>query len=184
MPYPQLKATRRKRSLKKISMAVLPVIQLGNSGLRKRAEEITEANEEIHVLAQNMIDTMRAYDGIGLAGPQVNVHKRIFVIDFQVIDEEMDAEAFINPQIISAEGQDVMEEGCLSIPDVRAEVTRPTILVVQYETLDGEEIEEEMEGLPARVFQHELDHLNGVLFIDKLSFLCLLYTSPSPRDPE
>ena len=152
-------------------MAVLPVIQLGHPGLRKRAEEISEISEETRMLAQNMIDTMRAHDGIGLAGPQVNVHQRIFIIDFKVIDEEMEAEAFINPRIISAEGEEAMEEGCLSIPDVRSEVTRPVKLVVQYETLDGEEIEEEMEGLPARVFQHELDHLDGVLFIDKLSFL-------------
>ena len=152
-------------------MAVLPVIQLGHNSLRKRAEEIQEIDEDIRTLASNMIDTMRAYDGIGLAGPQVNVLKRIFVIDFQVLNEEDEAEAFINPAILSSEGEEALEEGCLSIPDVRAEVSRPTKLVVQYETLDGDEVKAEMDGLPARVFQHELDHLNGILFIDKISFL-------------
>jgi peptide deformylase len=152
-------------------MAVLPVIQLGHPGLRKRAEEITEITEDIGALAANMIDTMREHDGVGLAAPQVNISKRIFVIDFQALDEELEAEAFINPRIIFSEGEETMEEGCLSIPEVRAEVTRPFKLKVVYQTLDGEEMEEEMEGLPARVFQHELDHLDGVLFIDKISFL-------------
>lgn len=152
-------------------MAVLPVIQLGHNSLRKHAENIQEIDDDIRTLAENMIDTMRAYDGIGLAGPQVNVLKRIFVIDFQVLNEEDEAEAFINPVILSAEGDEAMEEGCLSIPDVRAEVARPTKLIVQYETLDGNEVKAELDGLPARVFQHELDHLDGVLFIDKISFL-------------
>ncbi len=154
-------------------MAVIPVIKLGHPTLRKKAEAISDAeiNDELRELAHNMIDTMRAHDGVGLAAPQVNISKRMFIIDVGVIDETAEAEAFINPQILSAEGSDTMEEGCLSIPDVNADVTRPFKLKVLYQTLDGETIEEEMEGLLARVYQHELDHLNGVLFIDKISFL-------------
>jgi len=154
-------------------MAVRPVIKLGHPTLRKKAEAISDAeiNDELRELTHNMIDTMRAYDGVGLAAPQVNISKRMFIIDVGIIDETAEAEAFINPQILSAEGSDTMEEGCLSIPDVNADVTRPFKLKVLYQTLAGETIEEEMEGLLARVYQHELDHLNGVLFIDKISFL-------------
>lgn len=154
-------------------MAVIPVIKLGHPTLRKKAEAISEAeiNDELRELASNMVDTMRAYDGVGLAAPQVNISKRMFIIDVGIIDETAAAEAFINPEILSAAGSDTMEEGCLSIPDVNADVTRPFKLKVLYQTLDGETIEEEMEGLLARVYQHELDHLNGVLFIDKISFL-------------
>ena len=154
-------------------MAVIPVIKLGHPTLRKKAEAIFDAeiNDELRELANNMIDTMRAYDGVGLAAPQVNISKRMFIIDVGIIDETAAAEAFINPEILSAEGSDTMEEGCLSIPDVNADVTRPFKLKVLYQTLDGETIEEEMDGLLARVYQHELDHLEGVLFIDKISFL-------------
>ena len=152
-------------------MAALPVIQLGHPGLRRRAEEITKFDDALVELAENMVETMDLHDGIGLAGPQVNVLKRIFVIDMSMIDEEMDPEAFINPKIIESSGQETMEEGCLSIPNVRADVTRPFSLTVEYQTLDGETVREEIDDLYARVFQHELDHLNGILFIDKLSVL-------------
>ena len=115
-----------------------------------------------------MIDTMEANEGIGLAGPQVNILKRIFVIDLSLIDETLEPQAYINPEIRAADGLGTMEEGCLSIPDVRADVDRPFALQVAYQTLSGERVEEAMDDLLARVFQHELDHLDGVLFIDKL----------------
>lgn len=156
-------------------MAVLRVIKLGHPTLRKRALEVSDAefNDELNVLAKNLIDTMKAYEGIGLAAPQVNIGKRIFVIDVGAATGEEDAlpEAFINPKILVAEGSETLEEGCLSIPGVQAEVTRPFKIKAEYRTLDGETVEEEMEGLLARVFQHEFDHLEGVLFIDRISFL-------------
>ena len=152
-------------------MAVLPIIKLGHPSLRKKAEGINEINENIRELAANMIDTMRINEGIGLAGPQVNVLKRIFVIDLTMIDETLEPKAYLNPKILSKENSDVMEEGCLSIPDVREDVERPFTLEVEYQTLDGEIVREEMDDLLARVYQHELDHLNGVLFIDYISTL-------------
>jgi peptide deformylase len=164
-------------------MAVLPVIKLGHPTLRKVATPYTpdELNDELRELINNMIDTMRAYDGIGLAAPQINIPRRMFVIDTGIIDEESEAEAFINPEIIELSGSETMEEGCLSIPDVRADIQRPDRLKVRYWTIDGDEVEEEMEGLLARVFQHELDHLNGILFIDHLSFLQRKLLEPKLR---
>jgi peptide deformylase len=150
-------------------MAVLPITRLGHPSLRKEAAEISEITNEIRELAANMIDTMRLYDGIGLAGPQVNVLKRIFVIDLEIADENLQPKAYLNPKILSLDGSDIMEEGCLSIPDVRAEVERPFKIKVEYQTLEGETVREEIDELTARVFQHELDHLDGVLFIDKIS---------------
>ncbi|MGH1365421.1 MAG: peptide deformylase [Calditrichia bacterium] len=152
-------------------MAVLPVIKLGHSSLRKRAEEIDVFDEELRTLSINMIETMRVNDGIGLAGPQVNILKRIFVIDLHVLDEELEAKAYINPEIIDTEGSEKMEEGCLSIPFVRADVSRPEKLKVRYQDIEGNAQEEEMDEFLARVFQHELDHLNGVMFIDHLSLI-------------
>lgn len=152
-------------------MAVLPIIKLGHPSLRKKAEPVTSFDDGLRTLAANMIDTMRANDGIGLAGPQVNVLKRIFVIDVSLLVEGEEAQAFINPEIVTRDGSGDMEEGCLSIPGISAEVTRPDTISVRYQTLDGEEVEEELDDLFARVYQHELDHLNGVLFIDHLPTL-------------
>ncbi|MEL6822446.1 MAG: peptide deformylase [Calditrichota bacterium] len=152
-------------------MAVLPVIKLGHSSLRKQAEEITVFDDELRTLVDNMVETMRLNDGIGLAGPQVNILKRIFVIDLHVLDETLQAKAYINPEIVESEGSEKMEEGCLSIPFVRADVSRPNILTVRYQDIDGNQHEEKMDELLARVFQHELDHLNGVMFIDHLSLI-------------
>lgn len=149
-------------------MAVLPIIKLGHPSLRKVAEPVSEFDEALAELADNMIDTMEANEGIGLAGPQVNILKRIFVIDLSLIDETLAPQAYINPEILSVDGLGTMEEGCLSIPDVRADVDRPYALKVAYQTLAGERVEEAIDDLLARVFQHELDHLDGVLFIDKL----------------
>ncbi len=150
-------------------MAVLPIIKLGHPTLRKRAEEVDAFDDELRELAENMISTMRMNEGIGLAAPQVNVLRRLFVIDLEQIDENLSPKAYINPRILSSSGSEIMEEGCLSIPNVRADVTRPEVIEVEYQTLTGETVRETLDGLTARVFQHELDHLNGVLFIDHIS---------------
>jgi len=152
-------------------MAVLPVIKIGHPTLRKKADKINKFDGRLSELASDMIETMQVYNGIGLAGNQVNILDRIFVIDFSLIDENLSPKVYINPGIISQEGSGLREEGCLSIPDVNADVERATRLEVEYQTLKGESIREELEDLAARVFQHELDHLNGVLFIDHLSSL-------------
>lgn len=152
-------------------MAVLPVIKLGHPTLRKQAEEIENFDEELSNLASDMKETMQVYSGIGLAGNQVNILLRIFVIGLDLIDENLSPKAYVNPKIISSEGADLVEEGCLSIPSVNADVERATKIKVEYQTLSGEIVKETLEGLHARVFQHELDHLNGVLFIDRISEL-------------
>ncbi len=150
-------------------MAVLPIIKLGHPTLRKKAAPVTVFDANLKTLAKNMIETMRLNDGIGLAANQVNVLQRIFVIDWNLIDENLDARAYVNPEILSKEGSEIAEEGCLSIPNVHADVPRAFKIAVRYQDLEGNAVEEELEGLPARVFQHELDHLNGVLFIDLIS---------------
>ncbi len=150
-------------------MAVLPIIKIGHPTLRKVAAPIREFNKELRELAQNMIETMRLNDGIGLAAPQVNISRRMFVIDKHLIQEDWEAEAYINPEILESEGAEAFEEGCLSIPGIREEVVRPTKIRVRYQKLDGSQVEEMMDGLLARVFQHEFDHLEGILFTDKIS---------------
>ncbi|MCK6622976.1 MAG: peptide deformylase [Calditrichaceae bacterium] len=152
-------------------MAVLPIIKFGHPTLRKQADEISEFSEKLRELAENMVDTMRVNEGIGLAATQVNELKRLFVIDLEAFDENLAPQAYVNPKIISAEGNESLEEGCLSIPEVRSEVDRSLKIEVEYQTLEGETVRETLEDLHARVFQHELDHLNGVLFIDRLPLL-------------
>jgi peptide deformylase len=152
-------------------MAVLPVIKLGHPTLRKQAEEIENFDKGLSQLASDMVETMQVYNGIGLAGNQVNILIRIFVIDLSLIDENLSPKTYVNPKILKSEGADLVEEGCLSIPSVNADVERATQIKVEYQTLTGELVTETIEGLHARVFQHELDHLNGVLFIDRISEL-------------
>ena len=137
--------------------------------MRKQAEEVESFDKGLSQLASDMIETMQVYNGIGLAGNQVNILLRIFVIELSLIDENLSPKAYVNPKILASEGTDIVEEGCLSIPSVNADVERATKIKVEYQTLSGEIVRETIEGLHARVFQHELDHLNGVLFIDRIS---------------
>jgi peptide deformylase len=152
-------------------MAVYPVIKYGHPSLRKVAAKITDYGEELKTLSEDLIETMQVNAGIGLAATQVNILKRIFVIDLSLINEDLSPSVYINPRIISSQGSDVLEEGCLSIPGVNADVDRSLKTLVEYNNLNGELIQEELDGLHARVFQHELDHLNGVLFVDRISVL-------------
>lgn len=149
-------------------MALLPIIKLGHPTLRKKALPISQITDDIRHLSENMIETMRLNDGIGLAANQVNMLIRMFVIDMKLIDEDLEAQVFINPEILDSSGSSLKEEGCLSIPNVHADVIRPEKISVRYQTLNGDWVEETLEGLAARVFQHEFDHLNGVLFIDRI----------------
>ncbi len=149
-------------------MAVFPIITLGHPNLRKVAAPVEKFDDDLKELVHNMIETMRVHEGIGLAATQVNIHKRFFVVDLELIDEKLSAQAYVNPEILDSSGSGDFEEGCLSIPGVRAEVRRPTNIKVRYKNIEGETEEKEMDGLLARVFQHELDHLNGILFIDRI----------------
>ncbi len=145
----------------------------GDPVLRKRAEPVQEITEAEVKLADDMLMTL--YDtgnGIGLAATQVGILKRFLIVDIGDTDEEkFEPLLLFNPEILSYEGESVAEEGCLSIPDVRADVKRPEKIVVKAMNLKGEEIGIETDGLIARVLQHEIDHLNGTLFIDRISGL-------------
>jgi peptide deformylase len=150
-------------------MPLLEIVKYGNSTLAKRAEEIKTIDKEIEELAQNMVQTMHAAPGIGLAAPQVNVSKRLITVDLSVGERSEDLIILINPEFISQEGEIILEEGCLSVPGINERVTRPSRVVVKGVDLKGKERIIEAEGTLARVFCHEIDHLNGKLFFENLS---------------
>jgi len=150
-------------------MAQRKVRIYGDPVLRKVAEPIDKIDDEIRQLAEDMLETMYANDGVGLAANQVGVLKRIFVVDLRQEENNVGPIAFINPVIRNPKGSETMEEGCLSIPGVRADVKRAREIDFEALTLDGEKITLHAEGLLARVILHETDHLNGRLFVDYLS---------------
>jgi len=152
-------------------MEKLRVIKYGNPILRMKARRIDKIDHYIQKLVDDMILTMAIDGGIGLAAPQVAESLALLVVDHSLIFEDGEPTAYINPEIIASEGESVMEEGCLSIPEIREEVRRPEIITLRYQNIDGETKEDVFDELLARVLQHEIDHLNGVLFIDRISAL-------------
>ncbi|EAZ81158.1 peptide deformylase [Algoriphagus machipongonensis] len=155
---------------------IYPIVAYGNPILKKEADEINEGTA-LDEMIQNMFATMDNANGVGLAAPQINEGVRLFVIDSNLMLDEEDEEkgirkAFINPIILDEYGDDYsFEEGCLSIPDVRAEITRPEKLTIEYFDENWNLHEEEFSGMTARVIQHEYDHLEGILFVDYLKGL-------------
>jgi len=145
-------------------MALLKVREIGDPVLRSKAKEIDKINEKTLALIVNMFDTMYEEDGVGLAAPQVGILKRIAVVDIR----EGNKIVLINPEIIAEEGKAIMEEGCLSIPGETGDVIRSEKIKVRTLDRDAEMVEFEAEGFEARAIQHEIDHLNGVLFVDKI----------------
>ncbi|PZP54818.1 MAG: peptide deformylase [Micavibrio aeruginosavorus] len=155
-------------------MTTLPIILLPDPVLKQVAQPIENITEEIRDLAANMAETMYAAPGIGLAANQVNVLKRIFVMDTDFREDKTSRNfvTMINPEIVwKSEEMSVMEEGCLSIPQQYADVERPKAVRVKFVDLEGEMKEILAEDLMSHCVQHELDHLNGTLFIDYLSRL-------------
>jgi peptide deformylase len=133
--------------------------------LRKKAEEVKTVDETLRKLVDDMAEAMYGDDGVGLAAPQIGISKRVIVVD-----GGKGFMALFNPEIVRADSEtDTMEEGCLSLPGIRIQVTRPVCIVLRALTMAGESVEWEVEGLMARIFQHEIDHLNGVLIIDRAS---------------
>ncbi|HHU49760.1 MAG: peptide deformylase [Caldicoprobacterales bacterium] len=130
--------------------------------LRKKSKPVDKIDERVQILITDMIDTMYQAEGVGLAAPQVGILKRIVVID---IGEGV--HVLINPEIVKESGEQIDYEGCLSLPGIRAQVKRPAEVIVKALDRNGKEIEIEANGLFARALCHELDHLNGILFIDK-----------------
>ena len=163
---------------------ILPIVAYGAHTLKKKAKDVTLNPSELTPFIENLWETMYAASGVGLAAPQVGHSKRIFIIDASPFadDENLDdseqlalkefKEVFINPTIIEETGEEwPFNEGCLSIPNIREDVIRPDQVSIRYTNSDWEEKEEIFTGLAARIIQHEYDHIEGILFIDRLSSL-------------
>lgn len=152
--------------------AVLPVRLYGDKCLRKVSKEVHNIDSETLDFIADLIETMYAKDGIGLAAPQVGENIRIFVVDPQWFETgERKPIVFINPTFKSIEGVEVDEEGCLSLPDITSEVPRAKTITIEAINEKGELVRHQAEGLFSRAIQHEFDHLEGVLFIDRVSKL-------------
>ena len=143
-------------------MTVLEVVTYPNPVLRQPTVDVSKFDERLNQLTNDMIDTMRHYKGVGLAAPQIGVLEKLFVVEF-----EESLITFINPSIINPLGSEKDYEGCLSIPDLKVHVERPTHIEVAYQDINGQSKTQHFDGFLARVIQHEFDHLNGVLIIDK-----------------
>ena len=150
-------------------MAVLPVVKFPDKVLKTRAVEVAQITAEDRRLVKNMIDTMYAENGVGLAANQVGVLRRIFVASSDQI--KGNEQVYFNPKILKKEGTLREFEGCLSVPEYYEPVKRAKKVRMRAMTLEGQQMEVEVEGLLSRIFQHEIDHLDGILFIDRLGIL-------------
>lgn len=152
-------------------MSCLPIYLYGTDVLRKKAKPVVEVNDKIIALVLDMFETMRSANGIGLAANQVGQLYRVIVIDISDVEETKHIKpmALINPEVVSEEGLWTMEEGCLCIPQVRAEIERAQKIKVRYRDTSFKLHEIEADGLLARVILHEIDHLNGLLLTDRIS---------------
>lgn len=159
-----------------------PVVKIPAPVLRQKAAEVTKINKRTNFLIDDMMRVMRLANGVGLAAPQLGILQRIVVIH----PVGGKPTALINPVISNVEGEAVGEEGCLSIPGLYGDVKRPATVTVKYLDRKGRERKEDLEGMPARIVQHEVDHLDGVLFIDKVDPATLHWTNPElePTDVE
>lgn len=152
-------------------MSILDIRVYGDAVLRHETAPIEAVDDELLALIDDMIDTMYAADGVGLAANQVGISRRLAIFDLGFIkgSDAEDVLVFLNPEIVSTRGSQLGDEGCLSLPGISAELERPNFVTVRATGLDGKVFEIEGEGLLARAFCHELEHLDGKLFIDNLS---------------
>lgn len=161
---------------------ILPIVAYGDPVLRKETEELTQDYPNLDKVIENMFETMYEANGIGLAAPQVNIPIRLFIVDASIFEDDEDLseaerkmvanfkKVFINPKIIQESGDEwAFNEGCLSIPDVREDVFRQPDIVMEYEDENFKKHKETFTGMVARIIQHEYDHIEGILFTDKLS---------------
>ncbi len=150
-----------------------PVVKIPAEVLRQKAAEV-KFSKKTGLLIDSMMRIMKNANGIGLAAPQVGVLQRVIVIQ----PEGMKPQALINPVVVQSEGEIVLEEGCLSIPGLYGSVVRPEFVIVDALDRRGREMTYELEGMPSRVVQHEIDHLDGILFIDKVDVTTLHWSNP------
>ncbi|MFO0609062.1 MAG: peptide deformylase [Polyangiales bacterium] len=152
-------------------MAIRTILRYPDKRLRDKALPVAVVDDDIRKLCDDMAETMYAAPGVGLAAPQIGVSKRIFVIDIASADEKSDLRVFINPEFVERDGETVWEEGCLSFPGIHEEVQRAAKVTVRATGLDGKPFEVSAEGLLAIAIQHEYDHLEGTLMVDRVSLL-------------
>ncbi|MDP8918239.1 MAG: peptide deformylase [Pseudomonadota bacterium] len=153
-------------------MSIKPLVIIPDSKLRLRSEPVKDITDEIRRLADDMLETMYDAPGVGLAAIQIGVPVRMVTMDVSKSEDERQPLVLLNPEIVwASEEKRVYEEGCLSIPEYYEEVERPDRVRFRYMNLQGETVEQDADGLMATCVQHEIDHLNGVLFIDHLSKL-------------
>ena len=150
-------------------MATLDVVTYPQTTLRKISEPITEIGQDIHDLIRDMRETMYGSRGIGLAAPQVGVNQKVIVVDVRFYQPEQEPFALINPEIVSGEGEVDSTEGCLSVPDVLETIKRKEKVTVRGLSEQGEQVEIEATGMLAICLQHEIDHLNGMTIVERLS---------------
>jgi peptide deformylase len=149
-------------------MAILPIRIYPDPVLRVKCSDVTQFDDRLRKIAADMVETMHAAPGVGLAAPQVGVELRLAVVDTSVGEDPKQLYVIINPQIIRREGLETESEGCLSLPGISDKVDRPTSVTVAAVDLEGKPMEINAEGWLARVFCHEIDHLDGILFTDHL----------------
>ena len=152
-------------------MAVRTIRLYGDPVLRQRSEPVDEMDDDIKDLMAGLVDTVDDAEGLGLAAPQIGVLKRVIVVVEPGGNGERRHHVVVNPEIVSACGEDVNEEGCLSIPGIFAKVKRPQSVAIKGRDPSGREVSIEAKGLMARAFAHEIDHLDGVLFTDRISMV-------------
>jgi peptide deformylase len=150
-------------------MGSLKIYVYGSPILRQRIKEVEEIPKDFKKYLDDMFGLLHNNNGIGLSANQVGKDMRFFITDLTSYDKNLGKEIFINPVILGSSGESTYEEGCLSVPDIRQDVTRPEKVVLQWENLDRQVFKEEFNGMMARVIQHELDHLNGIFFVDRIS---------------
>lgn len=150
---------------------IYPIVVYGDPVLERPAEPVTEFNAELKKLVDDMFESMYAAHGVGLAAPQIGISKRIAVIDTTFKEDPNAKLVLVNPEVISREGKQNGQEGCLSLPEFRENVTRANIVTVRAQDVEGNWFEKTGDDLLARAFSHEIDHLNGRLFISHVSAL-------------
>lgn len=156
-------------------MAIRMIRENGDEILRKKAREVEVIDDKIRQILEDMVETMHQFNGVGLAGPQIGILKRLVVID---IYDDNGPIKLVNPRIVEQKGEQEVEEGCLSFPNQYAKLIRPAQVVVEAQNENGEIIRIEAEGLLAQALSHELDHLEGVLFVDKMIPGTMEYAEP------
>ena len=160
-------------------MAIRQIRLENDEILRKRSREVEEVDDRIKELLDDMIDTMHEYNGVGLAGPQVGILKRVIVIDLYDGNPPL---KLVNPKIIKQKGEQEVDEGCLSFPNEYAKMIRPAEVTVEALDENGKKVKIKAEGLLAQALSHEIDHLDGILFIDKIIPGTLEYVTPDDED--